>query len=720
MVRALRAAVSALNPRDIPYVLNARRAELIRLDMVGEESLVEQRNLHLAYASELMRAGKTEEAIRELDALELDVRVSDRDGWQRAKPGIILAQAIAHLRLGEDQNCCARNTPDSCLLPIKGDGVHTLPFGSQRAIQLLQELLSAQPDDLRARWLLNVAIMTLGKYPAAVPERWRIQPEVFHSEYSVPRFPNVASLTGLSVLGRAGGTVVDDLDGDGRLDVLLSAIGFEDQIRFFHNNGDGSFSDRSERAHLKGLTGGINLIQVDFDNDGHKDVFVMRGGWAGAHGRIPSSLLRNTGAGAFEDVTKRAGLFRTAPTRTAAWVDYNRDGRLDLFVGYQSGPGKRHPCALFRNNGDGTFQDVAQQAGVDFVGDVRAAISSDYDSDGNADLFLSVAERGEGRSVLLRNGGDGTFTDATRAAGLANGAAGSGAIFIDYDNDGFQDLLLLGREGEGAGIVTVEAVAADYLNLPTGAPRARLYRNRGDGTFADVSHTSGLHHVMPGTGINSGDLDNDGFPDLYVGTGTPSLEMIVPNRMFRNAGGKRFQDVTTSGDFGHLQKGFGIAFADLNDDGHQDVFAHMGGTYFGDMAYSALFANPGGLNRRLTLHLRGVRTNRDAVGARIKVIVATPSGRREIYKSVSTGGSAGAGPLRQEIGLGAATQIELAEIFWPVSRRKQVLRGLHLDRSYQIREDCDIPVQRFPRKFEWPIPDGHTTRRSLVPSPKGR
>jgi hypothetical protein len=711
MARVLRAAARAVDSRLVPTIVDAGRAELIRRTMVSEGSLAEQRKLHLVYATELTNEGNTEDAIRELNALETDIRVSDPGGWARMKRPILLAQAIAHLRLGEDQNCCARNTPDSCLLPIKGAGVHTQPFGSTHAIQLLERLLQDDPRDVRARWLLNVAFMTLGKYPQEVPARWRISPEVFRSGYPLHRFPNISSLTGLSILGRAGGTVVDDLDGDSRLDVLISAIGFEDQLRFFHNNGDGSFSDRTARAKLTGLTGGINMIQADYDNDGRKDVFVMRGGWAGPAGRFPSSLLRNTGAGVFEDVTKRTGLFCTLPTQTAVWLDYDSDGYLDLFVGYLSGPGKRRPCALFRNNGDGTFRDVAKQAGVDFS-DVRAAISDDYNGDGRPDLFLTVGDSGRaGGGVLLRNEGGGTFSDVSRAAGVADGAAGSSALFFDYDNDGRPDLFLGGAGVDDVHRAVVEDVAADYLGLPTGAGRARLYHNRGDGTFEEVGRAAGLHRVMPGAGLNYGDLDNDGFPDLYVGTGTPALDMIVPNRMFRNAGGKVFQDVTTAGDFGHLQKGYGVAFADMNDDGQQDVFAHMGGVYYGDRAYSALFANPGGRNRWLTLQLRGVQTNRSAIGARIKVTVRTPGGKRDIYKSVCSGGSAGAGPLRQEIGLGNATAIEQVEVFWPVSRRRQRLRGLKPDRIYHIDESRERAVRLRAQPFAWPMPDGLQTNR---------
>ena len=175
-----------------------------------------------------------------------------------------------------------------------------------------------------------------------------------------------------------------------------------------------------------------------------------------------------------------------------------------------------------------------------------------------------------------------------------------------------------------------EDVAADYLGLPTDAERARLYRNRGDGTFEDVTKAAGLYRVIPAMGLNFGDLDNDGWLDFYLGTGNPDLSTLVPNRMFRNDGGPRFQDVTTAGDFGHLQKGHGVAFGDLDNDGDQDVFEEMGGAVPGRHAPTARSTRTRATtNRWLGLELEGVRSNRSAVGARIKVAIEGKGGRRD-------------------------------------------------------------------------------------------
>jgi len=238
----------------------------------------------------------------------------------------------------------------------------------------------------------------------------------------------------------------------------------------------------------------------------------------------------------------------------------------------------------------------------------------------------------------------------------------------------------------------VGEVAADYIGLPHEGTQPKLYRNNRDGTFADVTKAAGLNHVLLTMGCNFGDLDNDGWLDFYLGTGEPSLGAIMPNRMFRNADGKFFQDVTTAGGFGHLQKGHGVGFADLDHDGDEDVFIVLGGAYPGDRARSALFLNPGNKNHWIKIKLEGTHSNRAAIGARIKVSVATPNGPRSIYKSVNSGGSFGSSPLRQQIGLGNATAISSVEILWPASGVRQNLTGFALDRAYRIREDGSQPV----------------------------
>jgi hypothetical protein len=566
---------------------------------------------------------------------------------------------------------------------------------------------------MTARWLLNVAYMSVGEYPAAVPKNWLLPPEIFKSEYDIERFYDLSSQVGVRSSGLAGGVVLEDFDRDGHIDIMVSSSGLDedrDQLRYFHNNRNGTFSDQTERAGLAGLIGGSNLVQADFDNDGFPDVLVLRGGGLiGNLAQQPPSLLRNNGDGTFDDVTEKAGLLSLHPAQTASWADYDNDGLLDLFIGvqsslvpyfelplYQDFPRPREqPCKLYHNNGDGTFTEVASQAGLALVGYVQGAVWGDYNNDGLPDLFVS---RKYGPSLLYRNNGrnPGGKTTFTKVADMEPSNSFV-TWFWDYDNDGWQDIFVSGYSPTGIAY-SAGQVAAGYLGLPFTAELPRLYRNNRDGSFTDVTRQVKLNKVLYAMSGNFGDLDNDGWLDFYVGTGGPDYRALIPNRMFRNADGQVFQDVTTSGGFGHLQKGAAIAFGDINNDGAQDIYAVLGGELPGDAFQRALFVNPGSTNRWITLRLEGVESNRSAIGARIKVSVDINGQSRDIYATVSSGGSYGASTLQQEIGLGRATSIHSLEILWPKSGKSQVFKNLKTNQIVTIREgEAKLQATKFTR-----------------------
>jgi len=692
MAALLEERTALVDPSRALYVINDRRADLFKARLESEPLSLGRFSLQMDYALEALNAGRIEESLVAMETLQKDLGAYAPAQWRQYVASFLLVKALAYMRMAEEQNCCQNNNRDSCLLPIQDQGVHELREGATRAAEILEEALAAEPNHLHSRWLLNIAHMTLGSYPEGVPERHLIPPSVFASEYPLPRFTNVAKEAGADVYGLSGGALLDDFDGDDDLDLMVSSIGFEDQMRFLRNRGDGTFEDRTEAAGLIGETGGLNMIHADYDNDGFVDPLVLRGGWMGPDGLFPLSLLRNNGDGTFGDVTVDAGLLRFAPTQTAAWLDYDGDGWLDLFVGNESSPLEEgsYPCHLFRNNGDGTFTDVAKEVGVDRVAFVKGVVSGDYDNDGRPDLFLSVHG---GNNVLFHNDGPGrggawSFTNVAKEAGVVEPVISFGTLFFDYDNDGWLDLFVTGFGGYEVDSRLAGSVCADYLGLPTGAERPRLYRNRGDGRFEDVTKSAGLYRVIPTMGLNFGDLDSDGFLDMYFGTGNPDFGALVPNRMFRNAEGRLFQDVTTAGNFGHLQKGHAIAFGDVDGDGDQDVFAQMGGAYLADKAYSTLYQNPGTDNGWVGLELEGVRSNRKAIGARIAVTVETAEGEpRTFHRTVSTGGSFGGSPLRQHVGLGGAKRIVSVEILWPATGATQTLTGIEPGRWHHVRED---------------------------------
>jgi hypothetical protein len=694
MAERLEKITRELDPMQNQFLNNARvqvlKAQLQALTEAAptQRTITERFNVQLKYAVELLNAGKSEEALRNFREIEVFLtKMNSYDGRQRNMLRTHIA--TSYLRLGEQENCLAHHNSDSCLMPIREGGVHVEQRGSRGALETLTQLLRESPNDLRARWLLNLAAMTLGDYPAKVPAPWLIPPATFESEYDIKRFPDVAPALGLDVDGLAGGVVMDDFDGDGNLDLLMSSMGVRDQIRFFHNNGDGTFTDRTRESGLIGELGGLNLVSADYNNDGHLDFLILRGGWMGAGGHYPNSLLRNNGNGTFDDVTEEAGVLSFHPTQTATWLDYNGDGWLDLFIGNEtSGKDAPQPCELFRNNANGSFTEIAFECSLAITGMVKAVVSGDFNNDGRPDLYVS--RRGQDNLLLRNDGpldpakganGPWKFTDVAQTADVMQPLLSFPCWFFDYDNDGWLDIFV-----SGYGINNVGDIAADYLGLANPAERARLYRNNHDGIFADVTRAVNLYKVLHTMGCNYGDLDNDGWLDLYLGTGDPDLSTIVPNRMFRNADGKVFQDVTTSGGFGHVQKGHGVAFGDIDNDGDQDVYEVIGGAFEGDNYRNVLFENPGHGNHWLTLKLEGVKSNRSAIGARIEVIVSTANGERAIYKTVSTGGSFGCSPLRQEIGLGQATAIKKIEITWPVTGRVQILEGLSMDEFYKVRE----------------------------------
>ena len=592
--------------------------------------------------------------------------------------------AVAYLRLGETRNCCLRNSPDSCIAPIRGEGIHTDTQGSEQAIRYFTEILErTSGNHMDARWLLNIAHMTLGGYPDQVPEAYRIPPAAFGTNTTFPRFKNVAAALGLHTFDQFGGTIVDDFDNDGYLDILTSTWDPTGPMHFFRNQHDGTFADRTQAAGLEGLVGGINMVQADYDNDGDLDVYVIRGAWLNKIGRHPNSLLKNRGDGTFTDVTFAAGLGQEHhPSLSAAWADFDNDGDIDLYVANEHSDSNafRSPCQLFQNNGNGTFVDVAWRAGVKNLRHAKGVTWGDFNGDRFADLYVS--NMGDSNR-LYRNNKDGTFTDVAVERHVTEPKNSFPVWFWDYNNDGNLDLYAPSYYGDSK---AVGFVAASYLGETTDKELSMLYQGDGQGGFRDVAAASGLHQLVLPMGCNFGDADNDGYLDFYLGTGYPDYEALMPNVLYHNQRGQRFEDVTSAAGVGHLQKGHGIAFADLDHDGDQDIFAQMGGALRGDKYYNALFRNPGSGNHWLTIQLVGTQTNRAAIGARIRLEVEEQGESRSIFKHVNSGGSFGSNPLRQTIGVGSATRIKRLEIYWPTSDTTQVFEDVEVDKFIRIKE----------------------------------
>jgi hypothetical protein len=454
--------------------------------------------------------------------------------------------------------------------------------------------------------------------------------------------------------------------------VFFTSVDYCAPVRLYRNRGDGTFEERTEAAGLSGQLGGINTIQTDFDNDGLIDIFIMRGGWESS---MRNSLLRQNADGTFTDVTREAGLLDSnRATHSVAWLDYDNDGWLDVFVAHELSPSQ-----LFRNRGDGTFEDVSAKAGVGVTAFTKGVVAGDYSGNGYPDLYLSNMF---GDNILFRNNGDGTFTDVAKTLGVHVPFASFPTWFFDYDNDGHLDLFVASYPN------SVEEFVKYYVKKPPATETLTLFRNRGDGTFEDVSARVNLGRIVPAMGANFGDLDNSGFLDMYLGTGTPSFGTLMPNILLKNDGGKRFLDVTSDTGTGNLQKGHGIAFVDLDNDGDLDIVLNSGGAVPGDNYQDSLYENPGGWgNNWISVKLVGVKTNRAAVGAKITVTLPAAEGGSKLrYREVTSGGSFGSNSFVQHIGLGKAKTIESIEITWPTSKTRQVFKNVPVNSRIEIKE----------------------------------
>ena len=496
-----------------------------------------------------------------------------------------------------------------------------------------------------------------------------------------------------------------DLDGDGWQDIYfvngrdLYDRGISARNALYRNNGDGTFTDVTEKAGVPGTGYGLGCVWGDYDNDGFPDLFVTQ------YGR--NVLYHNNGNGTFSDVTDKAGVACTesgAFHSGATFFDYDRDGRLDLYVGSYVALGDKRYCnlgavlsscppseyrgspdALYHNNGDGTFTNVTVAAKIyQPQGKNLSVGAADYDNDGWPDLF--VANDGI-EAYLYHNEHNGTFKEIGVPSGMALTSQGRtmAAMCIslgDYDNDGWLDLYI-----------------SDFQRSSD-----HLWHNDGKGFFDEVSDQAGITrptHDVLSFGGGFFDYDNDGWLDLFIANGHvyPEVEQATPeihykqiNSLFHNEGNGKFVETTklAGSGFQTPHVGRGVAFADFDNDGFVDVVVANNGDP------PLLLHNSGGNgNHFLNFKLVGTKSNRDAMGARIRIVAGGLSQIREI----AGGGSyLSQSDLRANFGLGKATRVESVEVTWP-SGQRQTFRNVEADKFYLIEEGKDqLQTQKFARR----------------------
>ena len=662
-------ALCRIRQQSLQVVMDIARDNLDPNNLEGSASRlpVDRIQMHYALANLYAYKGEMAKAHEQwLTAYQIA-----RNEMPAAMPDIEEALGVAYLHEAEMDNDIYRHPGERCIFPPRGNVDYKNKEAVEHSMQYLLKFLERKPEASDVKWELNLAYMMLGQYPAGVPKQYLIPPSAFESVESVPRFKDIAPEAGINLYSMSGGLIVDDFENNGQLDIVTSDFGQCAPMHYFHNNGDGTFSDYTAKAGLSEQLGGLNLIQGDYNNDGCTDILVLRGAWEFPQRK---SLLRNNCDGTFTDVTSAAGLAEPASqTQSAVWADIDNDGYLDLFVANED-----RPSQLFRNRGDGTFEDISHKAGIDKMAYSKAVVAADYDNDGYVDFYVSNLN---GDNFLYHNNHDGTFTEVAAHAGVQKPWQSFPAWFFDYDNDGWPDLFV------SSYYVSVDESIRGYLGLTPHSETLKLYKNLGNGTFRDVTADVGLDRMFMTMGSNFGDIDNDGYLDIYLGTGNPSYGSLLPNVLLHNKDGKFFTDVTAVSGTGELHKGHGVAFADVGRNGSEDLLAEIGGAVPGDSHAFRFFENPGSGNDWINLKLVGVKSNRSAIGTRIKITVENEGNAvRSVHRTVTSGGSFGASPLEQHIGLGKSARILNIEIWWPTSNARQSFTNVAKDQFLEVKE----------------------------------
>ena len=525
---------------------------------------------------------------------------------------------------------------------------------ARRFYQLLQMRMSAADQ-----WLLQVAVDQIQGQKPLLPKSFAFP---FAAETGVPglAFEDMAPALGVDRLDGNGTCSWADFDNDGDLDLFLTGSG---TFMAVYRNDAGKFVDVSEAVGLGKVPSGYSLNLIDYDNDGRLDLYVSLNGWSGP---MKNRLFHNED-GRFVDVSAKSGADDAGSGFTAMWGDLDNDGWLDFVVANGVLKDGSVP-QLYRNNHDGTFTNVTQAAGIHEPAEYGAigVALGDYDQDGDLDILINGL--GGAPNRLYRNESNWRFTEVAAKVGLSQaGHNGFVCFFLDYNNDGWPDVLITSL---APWVDVVEGLKAGFAPRTLHPDATRLFRNKGNGTFEDVTLKAGLGAPMGVMGAGVADLDNDGFVDLYFGTGDPQMTRLEPNRLFHNNGNGTFSDVTrTVGLARPGNKGHGVSFVDIDNDGDLDLYAQLGGHYPGDHARNAFYRNlKGNQNHWLQVELRG-KLNRFAVGAQLTL----RAGDLLLYREVK--GSEGFGstdPYLVHMGLGTRAKVDSLVVRWPNGEKQQV------------------------------------------------
>ena len=612
--------------------------------------------LQLKLIDELTRCNKNEEALALIEQVALGLEENgSSSNRERVTRNLNFFRALALFRIDE-RTCCYDNfQPHSCVFPIIEEGYLFSTDNIRKANEIWGGILAKEPWDYRSKWMFNLSSHLIGQ------DTERRLRSVFNRKKRDGTTPldietsNVSKKFNLNCEGLAGGVIVEDFDQNGLPDIFRTSWYFNHNCQLFLQTERGRFVEQTVQFELQGEVGGLNCVSTDYNNDGYMDIFVLRGGWLDGLGLLPNSLLKNVNGERFENVSFETGLTGAYPSHSAVWADFNNDGWLDVVIGNESRNGE-FPSEIYLNQAGSAFIEQSNALGLNVNAFVKGLSATDYDNDGDVDLFYSIFG-GDNQLIknLLAETGELGFENVSSVANVTRPRHSFSCMFFDYNNDGYEDLFV-----GGYGSSSVSEACRAYLGLSVKSGISVMYKNLGNGMFRDVTESVGLKNILNVMGLNRGDLNSDGYDDIYIGTGSPSFSNLIPNRLFMNLGGTNFVEKTNESRTGSLQKGHGISFADLDKDGDLEIYAALGGWYTGDNFKDFIFSTNNDF-KGLDISLSGSASNTTGIGAKLEAVFDDRTIFRQLFNSSSFGNN----PLSVYLGLAHSSELMSVKVYWP-------------------------------------------------------
>ncbi len=625
---------------NFPSLINNLKTELVKLS--NDDTGIK---LRLRLIDELMRDNQNIDAISEIDNI-LSSFTSNKFKYQ-----LLHYKALAYFRKAE-RMCCVENfNSKSCILPVNEESFKK-NIDIKKANVIWGKLLKEKPWDYQVKWMFNLTNHLLGKdVDRKIEKPFGVNINKAHPI----AMDNIANELGIDLGGLAGGVIVEDFDNNGLLDVFRTSWYFDHNCRLYLQIKPNEFVDSTSQFGLAGELGGLNCVQADYNNDGFIDILILRGGWLGNIGKISNSLLKNINGKSFVNVNVENNIITEAPTHSAVWADFDNNGFLDLFISNESQE-NNYDNEFYLNYAGRLKKVKLDNIGLSFHTFTKGISVTDIDNDGDVDIFISsFGNDNQLYENRINEKGILHFENISNSAGVNEGKYSFSCMFFDYNNDGFDDLFV-----GGFGDSSVNEAVRAYTGLTPRTGSSIMYKNLGGGKFKDITKDMGLSGIVNVMGLNHGDINSDGFEDIYIGTGSPSFSNLIPNRLFLNSKGKSFEEMTIESQTGSLQKGHGIAFADFDNDNDLEMFVALGGWYTGDSFKDFLFKAKTDFSGT-KIKLQGSKSNRFGVGAKVELITKN---NFKVYKQLFNSSSFGNNPFTLFFGVDNS-DVEKINVFWP-------------------------------------------------------